>query len=88
MFTLKPPTRISTLATLEEVSTTPETMSPACGVVGLICTQRICGAASGGNMRIVGVGIGEGDAEGAGERLGVTLAAGETLGAGVTDCAD
>jgi hypothetical protein len=71
-----PPTRSSTLATLDEVSTVTVSASPACGVVELSCTHKICGAASDGSMRTVGVGIGV--ADGSGEIVG----AGESDGIG------
>jgi hypothetical protein len=40
--------RACTLATLELVTTLPETVSPGCTVVSLTATARICGAALGG----------------------------------------
>ena len=57
-----------------------ERVSPACGVVELRCHQRICGAASGGRMAIVGVGAGHGVCEGA-----ETPGTGEELSAGDGD---
>lgn len=45
----------------------PLTTSPACGVVELTETQRICGGASGASIRIVGVGTGDGTVEGDGD---------------------
>jgi hypothetical protein len=41
--------RASTLATLLLVTTFPWTLSPGLTTVSLICTSRICGAASGGS---------------------------------------
>src|SRR5579863_10050803 len=62
--------RTSTLATFDEVSTVTDSVSPAFGVVELRPNQRICGAASGGSIRIVGVGAGDGGCEGVAETLG------------------
>jgi hypothetical protein len=65
------------LATFEDASTVTSSASPARGVVELRPIQRICGAASGGSIRIVGIGAGVGDGE--------PLAVGNGLGGG--DCA-
>ncbi len=68
----RPSARASTLATLDDVKTTPVTTSPAFGVVELSPIQRICGGASGASIRIVGVGTG--DAEALAEGMGDALA--------------
>jgi hypothetical protein len=87
---IKLPTRSSTLATFEEHNTIPKTASPARGVVVLIEYQRICGAASGGSMSIVGVATGEGvgdgvvvgDIGGEGDVHGEGVAGGKGVGLG------
>jgi hypothetical protein len=61
-----PPMRACTLATLEVVTTLPETVSPGWTVVSLTATARICGAASGGRRGTLtaslgGVTTGDGD---------------------------
>jgi len=58
--------RACTLATLEVVTTLPETVSPGWTVVSLTATARICGAASGGRRGTLtaslgGVTTGNGD---------------------------
>jgi hypothetical protein len=62
--------RACTLATLEVVTTLPETVSPGWTVVSLTATARICGAASGGSRgtftaSLGGVTMGDGGAVGA-----------------------
>ena len=86
-----PPMRISTLPTFDEVKMVSLTVSPTLGESELNETYRICGAASGGSIKIVGVGtgvggggVGEGTNDGAGdpEAKGVTEAAGAVAGGG------
>lgn len=63
--------RASTLATLDDVSIVPETVSPGATVVLSICTPTISGAAFGRRMGDEGVGSGVA----AGEADGVTACA-------------
>jgi hypothetical protein len=83
MFAPKPPIRSSTLATFDDAKTVTKTVSPARGVVELSCTKRICGAASGGSMRMVGIAIGMGD--GLALDPGVGEAEGNAVGEGAGD---
>ncbi len=89
MLTLNPAMRISTLATFDDVSTIPQTISPARGVVELNAIHRISGGASGDNMSTVGVaaGLGSGASPAVGEAVG-WLGHGTAETAGVGDPGD
>src|SRR5579863_190395 len=75
-----PPMRASTLATLELVTTLPETVSPGWTVVSLIAMSRICGAALGGRRRTLAVSLG---GVTVGDGGGVEAGGGLAVGAGV-----
>ena len=64
----------------------PERTSPARGVVELTRTHKICGAASGGSMRIVGVATGEGEGEAVASCGPGNGEAGGGGGLGMVDC--